>query len=94
MTLDEAQVGKSFTIREVGGDRMFRRRLLEFGLIPGTSVSVQRVAPLGDPLELSARGASVSIRRNEARAIQVLPLEQPEAVSIAAPVGVLLKEAR
>jgi ferrous iron transport protein A len=58
-------------IRHVGGDRAFRRRLMELGLVPGTVVTVVGVAPLGDPLDLSVRGGRLSIRRQEAQALTV-----------------------
>lgn len=60
-------------VHKIGGERSFRRRLLELGFLPGTEVVVRNVAPLGDPLELEVRGARISIRRAEARQIQVGP---------------------
>ena len=71
MTLDHAKIGQDLVISAVSGERSFRRRLLELGLLPGTHVSVVRVAPLGDPLELSARNTRLSIRRSEAAGIVV-----------------------
>lgn len=59
------------TIDKVGGERGFRRRLLELGLLPGVDIQLLRVAPLGDPLELLTRGAHLSIRRREAQMIEV-----------------------
>ena len=53
------------------GVRAFRRRLLEMGLVPGTSVKIVTVAPLGDPLRIEVRGGQWSIRRAEAALIQV-----------------------
>lgn len=57
----------------VGGERAFRRRLLELGLVPGSEVQVLRVAPLGDPMELTVRGCFLSIRRADAKSVQVEP---------------------
>ena len=71
MTLEQVAVGASVVVEGVGGARAFRRRLMELGIIPGTRVQVVRVAPLGDPLELSARGCNLSIRAAEAREVQV-----------------------
>jgi Fe2+ transport system protein FeoA len=73
MNLAEVPLGEWVEITTVGGDRSFRRRLLELGLLPGCKVRVLRVAPLGDPLELVARGANLSIRAQEARQILVEP---------------------
>ena len=69
--LDELCLGKAGEIQEVLGERSFRRRLMELGLLPGTLVTVLRVAPLGDPIELSVRGYFLSIRRREAADIIV-----------------------
>jgi ferrous iron transport protein A len=55
----------------VGGQRGFRRRLLEHGLLPGASVTVLRTAPLGDPIELFTAGTHLSIRRREAKQLSV-----------------------
>jgi Fe2+ transport system protein FeoA len=55
----------------IGGERHFRRRLLELGFVPGAVVTLKKVAPLGDPLELEVRHCRVSIRRAEAAAITV-----------------------
>lgn len=71
MTLAEAPVGAPVTIERIEGDRSFRRRLMELGLLPGTKVELKRVAPMGDPLELLVRGCSLSIRRREANEVVV-----------------------
>lgn len=73
MTLSDLPVGSSALIEAVGGERTFRRRLLELGLLPGTVVRLLRIAPLGDPLELWARGANLSIRRRDADQITLRP---------------------
>ncbi|MBE7453590.1 MAG: ferrous iron transport protein A [Kofleriaceae bacterium] len=68
-----ADVGRHVpvTIASVDGERSFRRRLLEMGLVPGTRVTVTNVAPLGDPLEIEVRRGRLSIRRHEAAHILV-----------------------
>lgn len=71
VTLAHARVGERVTIDRVGGERSFRRRLMELGLVPGTHVELVGVAPLGDPLELLVRGCSLSIRRGEALWVSV-----------------------
>jgi Fe2+ transport system protein FeoA len=73
VTLDQVEIGKPVEITSVAGERGFRRRLLELGLLPGTTVTVLRVAPLGDPVELLVRDTHLSIRRREAREIEVTP---------------------
>lgn len=71
MTLREAPLGRRARVLDVGGGRAFRRRLLELGLVPGTEVQVLRVAPLGDPIELVARGCFLSIRKEDAASVRV-----------------------
>ena len=58
-------------VEEVAGDRAFRRRIMEMGLVPGTAVRVVAVAPLGDPLTLELRSCRVSIRKREAQQVRV-----------------------
>jgi ferrous iron transport protein A len=71
MNLPDADVGETVTIQAIAGDPCFRRRLFELGLLPGTSVTVTGVAPLGDPLTLLARGMSLSLRSSEAKYVSV-----------------------
>lgn len=79
MTLPLSQVGLNspVAVRQVGGGRAFRRRLMELGLVPGTQVMITKVAPMGDPLEIAVRGSRLSIRQQEASALLVdLPTAQ------------------
>ena len=71
MTLNEMKIGSTAVIRQVGGEGPLRCRLLDMGLIPGTKVTLQKVAPLGDPLELRVRGYSLSLRKEDAGKIEV-----------------------
>jgi ferrous iron transport protein A len=90
--LSELEVSEVADIEHVGGDRAFRRRLMELGLVPGTRVEVKAVAPLGDPLELLVRGASLSIRRADAALVRITPgtrvaaAEPARGASLPAPV--------
>ena len=76
MHLAQVPVGTTATIERIDGERTFRRRLMELGLVPGTRVAMVGVAPFGDPLELLVRGASLSIRRAEANEVKVVVVEQ------------------
>jgi ferrous iron transport protein A len=69
LTLGELGRGGRGVVESVGGDRVFRRRLMEMGLTPGTAVALTNVAPLGDPLEIELRNCRLSIRRHEAAAV-------------------------
>jgi ferrous iron transport protein A len=70
-TLAELPVGASATVERVLGERRLAIRLMELGLVPGTTVQIERKAPLGDPVELSIRGYGLSIRRVDAERIVV-----------------------
>ena len=72
MLLSDIQTGHVVQIVRIAGQSSFRRRLMELGLVPGTRVELVRVAPLGDPVELLVRGASLSIRKAEASVIEVV----------------------
>ena len=71
MTLVELTLGQDAYVIRVDGERNLRRRLLELGLLPNTSVRLLHVAPLGDPLSLRVRNTTLSIRKAEAQQIQV-----------------------
>ena len=71
MTLDNVKPGQGGIISSIGGKGMLRRRLLDMGLMPNTRVHVRKVAPLGDPIELSLRNYVLTIRREEASKIEL-----------------------
>lgn len=71
MTLDQLPISQEAVITRVGGQGALRCRLLDMGLIPKTAVRVEKIAPLGDPLELRVRGYSLSLRKEDARNIDV-----------------------
>lgn len=70
-TLDKLQPGDNATILEMGGDDETVERLMELGLVEGTTLRLQKFAPLGDPIEIVARGYHLSLRRYEASSIVV-----------------------
>ena len=71
MTLDKLPLGQEAVITAVGGEASLRCHLLDMGLIPKTRVRVEKIAPLGDPLELRVRGYSLSLRKEDAGKIEV-----------------------
>ena len=71
MTLDQMPIGKTAVIRQVGGQGALRCRLLDMGLIPKTRVRIQKVAPMGDPIEIHLRGYELTLRIEDAKKIQV-----------------------
>ena len=71
MTLAELPVGHTAVIEKVGGEGALRLRLLDMGLIPRTEVRVQKLAPMGDPMEIWVRGYELTLRKADAANIQV-----------------------
>ncbi len=71
MTLDSIKPGQGGVISSIGGQGLLRRRLLDMGLTPNTRVRVRKVAPMGDPIELSLRSYVLTIRKDEAAKIEL-----------------------
>ena len=71
MTLKELNVGKKGRVLTVGGEKVLRRRLLEMGITPRTVITVKKVAPMGDPIELFLRGYVLTLRLEDAEKITI-----------------------
>ena len=71
MTLDKLAVGSSAVIKTVGGSGALRCRLLDMGLIPHTQITLQKIAPMGDPIEIRVRGYELTLRLEDARKIEL-----------------------
>lgn len=70
-SLDKLPIGHSGIIYETSGEGNIRLRLLDMGLIPGTTVKVEKTAPLGDPIQIKLRGYELTIRKDDAACIIV-----------------------
>ncbi len=70
-TLKDVGVGEHAVIAKLHGEGALKRRIMDMGLTKGTEVYVRKVAPLGDPMELTVRGYELSIRKGDAEQIQV-----------------------
>ena len=70
-TLKEVKIGESVTIKRLHGEGALKRRIMDMGLTKGTEVYVRKVAPLGDPIELTVRGYELSVRKSDAENIEV-----------------------
>ena len=79
MTLDELQIGQSATLTTVGGEGALRQHFLDMGLIPGEEVTLVRFAPLGDPMEIMVQGYELTLRKDDARKIEVTNVHQAAA---------------
>ena len=71
MTLAELAVGQNAIIKTVGGEGSLRLRFLDMGLIPRTHVTVVKVAPMGDPIEIRIRGYELTLRKEDAARIEI-----------------------
>ena len=70
-TLKDIPIGQTCTIVKLHGEGALKRRIMDMGLTKGTEVCVRKVAPLGDPLELTVRGYELSVRKGDAEMIEV-----------------------
>lgn len=70
-TLNNLAVGESAIIKKIGSVGQTRRRIMDMGLTKGTQVYVRKVAPLGDPMELTVRGYELSVRKGDAELIEI-----------------------
>lgn len=78
-TLKEVKVGESAVVARLAGVGALKRRIMDMGLTKGTRVYVRKVAPLGDPMELTVRGYELSIRKDEAASVEVADVRRGEA---------------
>ena len=74
MTLRELKIGKSAVIKTVGGEGALRQHFLDMGMIPGAEVTVVKLAPMGDPMELQIHGYELTLRLEEADQIEIDPI--------------------
>ena len=71
MTLREAKVGSTVVVTKIDGDSAYKRRIMDMGITKGTELYIRKVAPLGDPVEITVRGYELSVRKNDAQCVQV-----------------------
>lgn len=70
-SLKEVAVGETVTVTKLVGEGVVRRRIMDMGIVKGVEIYVRKVAPLGDPIEVTIRGYELSIRKSEAEHILV-----------------------
>ena len=71
MTLREAKIGQTVTVKKLTGEGAVKRRIMDMGITKGVEVYIRKVAPLGDPVEVTVRGYELSLRKADAEMIQV-----------------------
>ncbi len=72
MTLKEAKIGSTVKVAKLNGEGAVKRRIMDMGITKGTEVYVRKVAPLGDPIEVTVRGYELSLRKADAEMIETV----------------------
>lgn len=70
-TLKDALVGETVIVKKLNGEGPLKRRLMDFGITKGAEIFVRKLAPLGDPVEVTLRGYELSLRKDEASSIEI-----------------------
>ena len=71
MTLKDAKIGQTVTVTKITGEGAVKRRIMDMGITKGVEVYVRKVAPLGDPVEVTVRGSELSLRKADSQMIEV-----------------------
>lgn len=71
-TLREAKIGQTVTVKKLNGEGAIKRRIMDMGITKGVEIYVRRVAPLGDPVEVTVRGYELSLRKADAEMIETV----------------------
>ena len=71
MTLGDAKVGSTVVVTKIEGDSAYNRRIMYMGITKGSELYIRKVAPLGDPVEITVRGYELSVRKDDAQCVQV-----------------------
>lgn len=75
-TLRDVKVGQKCTVAKLTGEGAIKRRIMDMGVTKGTEILVHKVAPLGDPIEVTVRGYELTLRKDEAQCIDVKDVEK------------------
>ena len=70
-TLRSAKIGETVTVKKLNGEGAIKRRIMDMGITKGTEVYVRKVAPLGDPTEVTVRGYELSLRKQDAEIVEI-----------------------
>lgn len=71
MTLNEVKIGETVVVEKINAEGALKRRIMDMGITKGVSIFIRKVAPLGDPIELTVRGYELSLRKEDAIKIEV-----------------------
>ena len=73
MTLNDVEIGGTCTVTRLNDEGEIRRRIMDMGITKGATITVRKIAPLGDPIDITVRGYHLSLRRSDAANIEVVP---------------------
>lgn len=71
MTLGDAKVGRTVVVTKIEGDSAYKRRIMDMGITKGSELFIRKVAPLGDPVEITVRGYELTVRKADAQCVEV-----------------------
>ena len=71
MTLGDAKVGTTVVVTKIDGDSAYKRRIMDMGITKGSELFIRKVAPLGDPVEITVRGYELTVRKADAQWVEV-----------------------
>lgn len=71
MTLGDAKVGSTVVVTKIEVDGAYKRRIMDMGITKGSELYIRKVAPLGDPVEITVRGYELTVRKDDAQCVQV-----------------------
>lgn len=72
MTLGDAKVGSTVVVTKIEGDSAYKRRIMDMGITKGSELYIRKVAPLGDPVEITVRGYELSVRKDDAQCLSLI----------------------
>ena len=72
MTLNEVKIGDTVVVKKLHGEGATKRRIMDMGITKGTEIYLRKVAPLGDPIEVTVRGYELSVRKADAQMIEII----------------------
>lgn len=70
-TLRDAKIGETVTVKKLNGEGAVKRRIMDMGITKGTEIYIRKVAPLGDPIEITVRGYELSLRKQDAEMVEI-----------------------
>ena len=71
MTLGDAKLGTTVVVTKIEGDSAYKRRIMDMGITKGSELFIRKVAPLGDPVEITVRGYELTVRKADAQCVEV-----------------------